>query len=189
MNVSLMQLWLPILLGTVLAWIASGLIHMLLKYHNNEYQRLANEDEVMDAIRSAGPSLGMHSFPHSIDMNDFRDEAVRQRFERGPVGFVFVLPNGLPAMGKLMSQQIAHFLVGSLLVGYCATLALAPGAAYFDVFRFVLPVAFLAFGWASIPYSIWFGLQWSMTLKFLLDALIYAALIAGTFAAFWPPAG
>ena len=189
MNVSILDLWLPILVGTVLAWVASGLIHMLLKYHNSEYQKLDNEEEVMDAVRKGSPALGMHSFPHSIDMNELKEGPVRERFEKGPVGFLFVLPNGLPAMGPLMGQQIAHFLIGTLLIGYCASLALAPGATYFEVFRLVMAVAFLTFGWASIPYSIWFGLQWSMTLKFLLDALIYSALIAGSFAGFWPAAG
>jgi len=35
-------------------------------------------------------------------------------------------------------------------------------------------------------YSIWFGYQWSMTAKYLLDALIYALVVAATFAWLWP---
>lgn len=189
MSISLFQLWLPIVLGTALAWIASGLIHMALKYHNSDYQRLANEDDVMDAIRIGNPQPGLHSFPYCSDMKEMNDEAMRQKFVRGPVGLLLAIPSGLPNMGKLMGQQIAHFLGGCILIAYCATLALVPGADYLDVFRFVMTVGFLTFGWAIIPYSIWFGFQWSVSLKFLLDAMIYSALIAGSFAWLWPAAG
>jgi len=186
MSISLLQLWLPIVLGTFLAWIASGLIHTLVKYHNSDYQQLDNEDEVMDAVRNGSPKLGLHTFPYCIDMNEMKNEAVQARFTKGPVGLLTVLPSGLPNMGKLMVQQISFFLVGCILIAYCATLALEPGADYMSVFRFVAVVAFLTFGWGIIPYSIWFGHLWSMTAKYLLDALIYGLVVAGTFAWLWP---
>jgi hypothetical protein len=46
MTVTLLQLWMPILLGTFLAWIASAIIHVVIKVHNSDYQALSNEDEV-----------------------------------------------------------------------------------------------------------------------------------------------
>ncbi len=186
MNISLFSLWLPILLGTVLAWVASALIHMLLKYHNSDYQKLSNEDAVMDAVRAGNPGLGVHSMPHCVDFKEMNEESTQTKFANGPVGFVILLPNGMPPMGKLMVQQILHFLIGTFLVAYVASLALMPGAGYYEVFRFVMTAAFLTFGWASIPYSIWYGIQWSVTGKYLLDALIYSAVIAGAFAGFWP---
>jgi hypothetical protein len=187
-SVSLLQLWMPIVLGTFLCWIASALIHMVVKHHNSDYQRLTNEDEVMDAVRNGSPSLGLHTFPFCIDMKEMNDEGVQQRYKNGPVGLLTVLPNGLPKMGKLMVQQISFFLFGCVLIAYCATLALEPGAEYMAVFRFVAAVGFLAFGWGAIPYSIWFGHLWSMTAKYLLDALIYGLVVAGSFAWLWPAA-
>lgn len=186
MSVSLLQLWLPIIVGTLLAWIASALIHILVKYHNSDYQQLANEDEVMDAVRNGTPKPGMHTFPYCADMNDMKNEAVQQRFAKGPVGMLTVLPNGMPNMGRLMVQQISFFLVGCILIAYCAALALEPGANYMTVFRVVSVTGFLAFGWGVIPFSIWFGHLWSMTAKYLLDALIYGLVIAGSFAWLWP---
>lgn len=186
MSISLLQLWLPIVLGTFLAWLASGLIHMLIKYHNSDYQQLKNEDEVMNAIRNGSPALGIHTFPYCVDMNEMKNDAVRERFRKGPVGLLTVIPSGLPNMGKLMAQQISFFLVGCILIAYCATLALEPGADYMSVFRFVAAVGFLAFGWGVIPFSIWFGHLWSMTAKYLFDALIYGLVVAGTFAWLWP---
>jgi hypothetical protein len=46
------SLWLPILLSSVLVFIVSAIVHMVLKYHNKDYTRLPNEDAVRAAIRS-----------------------------------------------------------------------------------------------------------------------------------------
>ena len=89
-------------------------------------------------------------------------------------------------MGKLMAQQIAYGILGCLLIAYCATLALDPGAQYMTVFRFVAATGFLTFGWATIPFGIWYGLRWPTIGKYLLDALIYGLVAAGTFAWLWP---
>ena len=189
MGVGLIDLWMPILLGSVLAWISSALIHMLLKYHNSDYRKLANEDEVAASIRHGSPQTGLHSIPHCKDMSELAEPAMQAKFVDGPVAFVTIFPNGLPRMGKLVGQQVVYFLIGCALIAWCATLALAPGANYMDVFSFVAPVAFLAFGWAVVPFAIWFGHPWSMTAKYLLDALIYALVVAGSFAWLWPRAG
>ena len=96
--------------------------------------------------------------------------------------------DGLPNMGELVGQQFVYFLVGSVLIGWCATLALAPGAAYMIVFTLIAPIAFLAFGWAVVPFSIWYGYTWSSTLKCLFDALAYGLILASCFAWLWPAA-
>ena len=111
---------------------------------------------------------------------------VQEKFNKGPVAILTVFPNGLPNMGKLMPQQIAFFLLGCILVAYCATQVLAAGTDYLVVFRFVSTVSFLAFGWAVIPMSIWYGHPWPTTTKYLLDAVIYGLVVAGSFAWLWP---
>jgi len=186
MTVNLLQLWLPIALATGLAWVASGIIHMLIKHHNSDYQQLSNEIEIMEAVQKGSQKLGIHMFPYCKDMSEMSDPEVQQKFEKGPVGMLTVFPNGMPQMGKLMVQQISFFLAGCILIAYCATLVLEPGAEYMVVFRFVSAVGFLAFGWGVIPFSIWFGHQWSSTVKYLLDALIYGLVVAGSFAWLWP---
>ena len=188
MGVSLLSLWAPILLGTLLAWVASALIHMLLKYHNADHRALPNEAEVAAAIAAGRPSPGIHTLPHCSDMKQMGDPALQQRFRDGPVAVVTVMRPGLPAMGKLMLQQILYFLFGTALVGFCATLALPPGASYLVVFHFVAVVGFLAFGWAVIPYSIWYGHPWATSARYLLDGLIYALVIAGCYGWLWPSA-
>lgn len=188
MTVSLMDLWLPIVLATIIIWIASSVIHMVFKYHNSDYQALENEDEVMAAIGRGKPKLGLHAFPFVLDMAKLKDPDMAAKYEKGPVGFVLIGPIGMPNMARLLMQQIGFMLLGVALVAYLATLALPVGAGYLDVFRVVMTAGFLTFGWATMPFSIWYGLQWSATFKFLLDAVIYGALMAGTFAWLWPGA-
>lgn len=186
MTTPITALWLPILLGALLAWIASSLVHMLLKYHNGDYQELDNEDEVASAIRNGSPAKGVHSIPYCVDMKKMGEDAMQKKFADGPVAFVTIFDNGMPNMPKLIGQQILYFLIGCFLIAYCAALMLAPGADYLDVFRFVSAVAFLAFGWGQVPFAIWYGHKWSTCAKYLLDALIYALIVAGVFAWLWP---
>ncbi len=189
MDVNVVDLWMPILLGAVLAWIASALIHMALKYHNSDYRQLANEDEVAVAVRNGSPTPGIHSIPYCADMGKMGEPAMQAKFASGPVAFVTVFPNGMPAMGRLVGQQFVYFLVGCVLIAWVATRALPAGAEYLSVFCFVAPVGFLAFGWAVVPFSIWYGHPWSTTLKYLFDALVYGLIIAGCFGWLWPAAG
>ena len=119
-------------------------------------------------------------------MSEMAGEEMQQKFNQGPVGMVIIFPNGLPNMGKYLGQQFAYFLLGSILIAYCASLALAPGADFMTVFRVFAAIGFMAYGWATIPFSIWFGFQWSMTVKYLIDALIYAVVVAATFGWLWP---
>lgn len=186
MSVSLMQLCLPILLGGFFAWIASSLIHMVLKYHNHDYKELRNEEEVSVALRNGSPNPGLYTLPFCVDMKQMSEEEMQKKFSDGPVAMISVFQNGMPPMGKLLVQKILFFVLGCVLIAYIACLALPLGSEYMQVFRFVSAVGFVCFGWGLIPFSIWYGHPWKNTGRFLLDALIYALVVAGTFAWFWP---
>ena len=53
---ALLSLWLPILLSAVVVFVISSLIHMVFKWHASDYNALANEDAVRDAIRAGNPT-------------------------------------------------------------------------------------------------------------------------------------
>lgn len=55
--VPLTALWLPILLSAVIVFVASSIMHMLLPYHQGDYQKLPDEDKLRAARRwsEAGP--------------------------------------------------------------------------------------------------------------------------------------
>ena len=61
--VSIVSLWLPILLSAVIVFIASSIIHMLLKYHRSDFGRVPSEDEVMDALRPFNIPPGDYVIP------------------------------------------------------------------------------------------------------------------------------
>ena len=56
--VSLSALWFPVLLSAVLVFAASSIIHMVLRYHKNEYKKLPGEENILEAMRKEGKRLG-----------------------------------------------------------------------------------------------------------------------------------
>ena len=186
MSVSVSELWLAILLAGVFCWIASALIHMLIKYHNSDYKELKNEDEVSAALRAGEPSPALYTMPYCSDMKAMGEEAMQKKFTEGPVAMITVMPDGMPPMGKLLGQQILFFILGSALIAYLASLSMVASADSAMVFRQIFVASFLTYGWAQIPYSIWMGQPWSNCVRYLIDAVIYAAVTAATFGMFWP---
>ena len=65
-----LELWLPIVLTAVFIFIASSLIHMVFKWHNSDYKKLSNEDEVAAAIRAGNHAPGQYVLPHCMDMKE-----------------------------------------------------------------------------------------------------------------------
>ncbi|MFK8012207.1 MAG: hypothetical protein AB8B80_09220 [Marinicellaceae bacterium] len=182
MSVTLLQLWLPIVLGGLFCWIASAFIHIVIKYHNYDYTKLSNEDDVSQALGQSKPKPGLYHLPYCVDMKEMQDPAMQKKLINGPIAMISVFESGLPKMGKLMIQQILFFIVACLFIAYVATLSLTVGSDTMSIIRILMVVSFLTLGYGIIPHSIWLGLPWSNCLRYLIDALIYAAIIALTFA-------
>lgn len=184
--VSLGSLWLPILVSAVLVFIASSIIHMVLKYHNKDYTRLPNEDAVRAAIRSGNPAPAQYVIPYCPDMKDMEKPEVKQKFIDGPVAVMNVMRPGVPVMGKYLMQWFVFILIVSLFIAYVAVHSLPVGAEYLRVFRIVGTTGLLAYGAGIVPSSIWMGKPWTTTWKDLIDALVYGLVTAGTFGWLWP---
>lgn len=176
---SIADLWLPILGSAVIVWIASALIWTVLPWHKNDYARTSDEEGVRAALRGLAP--GYYNVPHVTDMKDLKKPEVQQKFEEGPLAFITVLPNGMPSMGRSMALSFVYNVVVSILCAYLVTRTTAANATYLEVFRIAGFSAWLAYGLAVIPDSIWFGRPWSQTVKILFDALIYGLLTGGVF--------
>ncbi len=183
---SLASLWLPILLSAVFVFIASSLIHMVFKYHNSEYHKLANEDEVREAIRKDNPAPGQYVLPYCSDMKDMGSEEMKKKYVDGPLGFILLRPNGVPGMGSSLISWFLFTTVVALFAGYIGYVTLPMKTHYLTVFRVVGSAAFMAYGLGAIPGAIWMGRPWSAVIKELVDAVIYALLTAGTFGWLWP---
>ncbi|MBT8132245.1 MAG: hypothetical protein KJO35_08245 [Gammaproteobacteria bacterium] len=181
--VSLFSLWMPILLSAVVCWIAGSLIWVVMPHHKKDFAPLDQEEQARNALRGLKP--GLYNIPHVADPSKVTDED-RQRFAAGPVGFLTIMPDGLPNMGKNLVQQMIYYIVVGVIVAYVASVTLPSGADYLKVFQVVGTTAWLGFGFGAMQDSIWFGKPWSYNFKILIDALIYALLSAGIFGWLWP---
>eukprot|EP00919_Chromeraceae_sp_WS-2016_P016651 GHVR01039790.1.p1 GENE.GHVR01039790.1~~GHVR01039790.1.p1 ORF type:complete len:105 (-),score=10.96 GHVR01039790.1:213-527(-) len=104
MSVSVSESWLAIVLAGLLCWITSALIHMLIKYHNADYTKLANEEAVSLALADQSPVPALYTLPYCSDIKAMSEESMQKKFNYGPVAMITIMPNGMPPMGKLLSQ-------------------------------------------------------------------------------------
>jgi len=172
--------WLPILVSAVVVFIASAAVWMAFKWHDSDFHKTDDEEAVRAALSGASPGYYLLPFCKQ-DPDMLKDEAVRQKFIDGPQAYITVIPNGVPQMGgKLLGSFVYYLFVGALCA-YILSLTTSPDASYLDVFRVTCTVAWIAYGVAYIQDSVWFGRPRSMTMKSLLDALIYGLLTGGVF--------
>ncbi len=183
--VPLAALWLPIVVSAVFVFVASSIMHMLLPYHRSDYGKLPDEDKILSALRAAGLKQGLYVFPHCTH-KDMKSPALIEKQKQGPVGFMTIVPSGPPAMPKFLIQWFVFCLVIGFFVAYLTGHTVPPGANYRAVFRVVGTAAFLAYGLGNLSNSIWKGQPWSVTIKEVIDGLVYGLLTAGTFGWLWP---
>lgn len=186
--ISIASLWIPIVGSALAVWVASSVIHMVLKYHQGDWSGLPDEDGVMDALRGYNIAPGDYMMPHCASSSAWKDETFLAKFERGPVALLTVWKPGPPAMGAQMVQWISYCIVVSVLAAYIATRTLDPGTEYLKVFQITATVAFMGYGLGSIPEAIWYKRQWATQLRFLFDGLVYGLITGGFFGWLWPAA-
>lgn len=183
--VSITELWLPILLSSVIVFVASSIIHMVLPYHRSDYKQLPDEDKALAGLRAAAPKPGLYVFPY-CDHKNMKSPEVQEKFKQGPVGMLTVRPNGPVNMGGFLGLWFVFNVAVGIIVAHLAIHVVPAGAHYRIVFRVAGTASFLAYGMGNIINSIWRGQTWSMTAKEIIDALIYGSLTAGTFGWLWP---
>jgi len=184
--VPLTELWLAIIISAALVFVASSVIHMLLKYHQNEYKKLPDEAKLLEAMRTAGVARGTYAFPRAADYKDMSSPEMVEKYNHGPVGMITVMQNGPPAMGKYLTMWFIYCLAIGVFAAYLAGRTLSPGDEYLQVFRVVGTAAFLGYAGALAQDAIWMGRAWSATIKSMVDGMIYAFLTAGVFGWLWP---
>jgi len=184
--VSFSALWLPILLSAVFVFFVSSILHMALPYHKSDYRKLPEEDRVLDALRSASVTPGRaYHFPYTSH-KEMKTPAAQERFKRGPVGLLTIIPSGPPAMGKYLGLWFVYCLLISAFVGCLAGLTHARGAEFHEIFHFAALTAFLAYAAAQLQDSVWKAQTWGVTFKHVFDGFLYALATGATFAWLWP---
>ena len=77
--VSLAALWLPILLSAIIVFIASSIIHMVLRYHRSEYHALPDEERVLTTLRGLNLKPGRYLFPYCAQQKDMNKPAMVEK--------------------------------------------------------------------------------------------------------------
>jgi len=180
----LTTLWMPILLSAVFVFIVSSLVHMVLGYHAGDYQKLSNEDRVMDALRDLNIPPGHYMMPKASGMKDFKTEAFKAKMEKGPMMSMHVRGPGM-SMGASLVKWFVYCVVVGFFAAYLGAHTLPIDAPYLKVFQIVGCTAFMGYGLGLFQEAIWMGRSWRSTWAGVFDALLYALVTAGTFGWLW----
>ncbi len=184
---SVFALWLPILVSAALAFLASLVIHMFLRYHKHDYTAVPDEDGTMDALRKLNIPGGSYSLPYAGSMETYNSEEYREKARRGPVALLLVWGDADPfALRKQLCQWMVYFAAVALFAGYIADISLGADAGYMEIFRTVSAASFAGYWLGNVPQSIWYGQKWATTGRNALDALVYSLLAGGAFGWLWP---
>jgi len=181
--VGLTELWLPILLSAVVVFVASSIMHTVLKYHESDYKPLPGESDVLEAMGKRGIGRGNYFFPHPGSHAAKNSPEFIAKCEQGPVGFAFIIANGPVAMGSTLVKWFIYLTAVSFMVAYVARLALVQAPVMSLV---VSTVAFLAYAGSEPITAIWMGRRGSVVLKNMIDGLVYGLLTGGVFGWLWP---
>jgi hypothetical protein len=180
------DLWMPILLATVLVFVASAIIHMGPFWHRSEFPQLPDQDRMQDALRPFGLKPGEYMLPKPKEMKDCNAPEFVEKLKRGPVLVMTVMPSGPMSMSKPLAQWFVYVLLVSVFCAYLAQAVLPAGAPYLHVFRVAGTAAFLSYAVGLWQQSIWYHRPWSTTIRHTLDGLIYGCLTGGAFGWLWP---
>lgn len=180
--VTLTMLWVPILLGTVIIFIASFVLHSLPFWHVKDYGHLPNEKPVLDAV------AGVKSGQYIVPLMDWKHMTAEQReaMQRGPSALMWLRNPMKFSFALALTLNFLHMLVVTYFVAYVTSRTRVPGSEYLEVFRVAGTVGFLAFGLRGVSDAIWYGKPWRVVIKEMLDGLLYGMLIAGTLGWLWP---
>lgn len=185
--ISIMSLWAPILLSSVLVFVAAGLLWTALPVHRLDWRPIPGQERLFEAIRAIGLGRGQYAFPHMLTPEGAKNPDVMKQMEEGPVGFLVLKEPGPPNMTKQLGLYLVFVLVVTYMIAYLVSVSMPRGAPFVDVMRAVTTATVLAHGAAEVPGAIWFGRTWKSVLKsVLIDALIYGLITGAVFGWLWP---
>ena len=183
---SLFSFWAPILVAALIVFVVSSVIHMAPLWHKNDFSRMPRESEVLQALRPFAIPPGDYFIPRPSSREVMKSPEFQEQAARGPVMVMTVMPNGMFQMGSKLVQWFLYVLVVGIFTAYVTSHSLPAGAPYLKVFQIAGATAFIAYALALVQLSIWYNRSWTLTLKGVIDGLIYASLTAGAFGWLWP---
>lgn len=182
--VPLMDLWLPVLLATVVVFVLSFLAWTVSPHHKPEFRKLDSEGEVLDTVRRLSIPAGGYMFPY-CDAAMMKTDEGKGLMERGPWGRLRVYGKK-PGIGGSLLGSFVFYLVVSVSIAYIGSATVPAGAAFEQVLQVLGTVAILAYTAALIPHIIWFERSWRVFFTNLLDGVVYGLATGLILAWMWP---
>ncbi len=147
---NIIWLWLPIIVSAAFVFIVSSIMHTVLTYHNSDFKKVNDEDNLMDAVRKFNIAPGDYVLPYAGSHKNAKTPEFKAKLEKGPVWFMTVFPSGQMKMGAGLLQWFIYCIVVGIFAAYIAGHALLSGAPY--IYRF-------SFCWMYSFYRLWSGIS------------------------------
>ena len=179
----LAHLWLPIVASAVLLFVLSAASHMALPWRRNEWGRITESEALQASLEGLRP--GLYAFPAAPDPKQQMTKEWRDRWAKGPSGWLTIAPRAPVDMGRNMALSVVAYLLVACLAAYVAWHALGPAPHGRAVFRLVGTLGFMSFGVGTVFESIWYHRPWRAYASDALDALLSGLVMAAAFAWLW----
>lgn len=180
----LIDLWLPIVVGSIVLFFCSFLAWAILPHHFLDHQQLPVEDELMDFLRDKQVPTGSYLFPYVGSGKEQGAKAYVDRYNQGPRGTIYLY--AIPSMAANMIQTVAFYFVTVLTIGYITHVACPPGVETTDfwrVFRIAGTIGVLTYASTGICNKIWFKRKiWTE----FVDGIVFGLILGLIFALLWP---
>lgn len=178
--VPLVEYWLPVVVATLLCFVAGSILHMAVPLHRSDWGRLPDEDGILAALKQAGVTPGNYMFP-AMDLSKMKDPAFLERLKSNVAGVMTVRPSGGIEMGPYLTKQFIYHLVISAFVAYVASRTLPAGTAYLKTFQITGTVAILSYAGGVFPEAIWYHQPRHYLTGKVVDGVVWGLLTAGAF--------
>jgi hypothetical protein len=183
---SILPLWLPIVAASVAVFLTSFLIHMVVKWHQQDQKGLPNEGAVADALRGTPP--GEYRMPFAKTMEEMKTPEFEAKAKAGPIAIIGVAtPSPDFGFGKALGLWFAYCVIVSWLSSHVlwATQHDMTPSKYM-ILHTVGLTAWLGYGMGLSQQSIWGPKPWGPTIRGMVDAVAYAIVTGLVFMWLWP---
>jgi len=184
---SVTQLWLPILVSSVVVFIVSAMAWMVLPHHKEDIKKLPDEKAWFEHLKQADLSPGTYMWPQAVTPEEMKSEEFKTRYDAGPWGNLNILP-AKPNFGlNLLLVFLVYAVIGTL-VAYVTGRVNGAGAGFAAVFPVATAAAILGYCTGALPGAIFMAKPARFVFTDFVDALAYAILTGLVFAMLWPSA-
>jgi hypothetical protein len=137
-------------------------------------------------LRPLGIPQGEYRAPRPASRQEMRSPEFAERFKRGPVFILTMMPSGSMSMGRNLGLWFLYSVVVSLFAGHIAQAAHLVSDNERRLFHVVGLASFMGYSFALWQMSIWYRRPWLTTIKATVDGFIYAVVTAAVFVWLWP---